>query len=185
MYDHVLVDEAQDLHASQWRLLRAVAPGPEDGLFIVGDAFQRIYGDTVSLRSLGIETRGRSIRLRRNYRTTHEIASWALGVIGDATVSRTSTSSAPTCTAITRSATGRCRCSSPIRIARRRSTASSHRPGWLDDGYTPEAIAVASRDKRELGDLVTALQRAGVTGGAAWPPGPASRTRSTSPRCIA
>jgi ATP-dependent exoDNAse (exonuclease V) beta subunit len=40
----VIVDEAQDLHPSQWRLLRAVAaPGPDD-LFFVGDPHQRIYG---------------------------------------------------------------------------------------------------------------------------------------------
>jgi hypothetical protein len=82
LFDHVLVDEAQDLHASQWRLLRAVVDEGPDDLFIAGDAFQRIYGDTVSLRSLGIETRGRSLRLRRNYRTTHEIVGWALGVLG-------------------------------------------------------------------------------------------------------
>ena len=42
-YDHVVVDEAQDLHPAQWRVLRApVAPGPDD-LFITGDPHQRIY----------------------------------------------------------------------------------------------------------------------------------------------
>lgn len=36
-YAHVVVDEAQDLHPAQWRVLRAaVAPGPDD-LFITGD----------------------------------------------------------------------------------------------------------------------------------------------------
>ena len=36
-YRHILVDEAQDLHPAQWRLLRAaVAPGPDD-LFIAAD----------------------------------------------------------------------------------------------------------------------------------------------------
>ncbi|QEC47295.1 AAA family ATPase [Baekduia soli] len=80
-YDHVLVDEAQDLHPAQWRLLRAaVAPGQND-LFIAGDAHQRIYDHRVSLSALGIETRGRSTRLRVNYRTTHEILRWSLELL--------------------------------------------------------------------------------------------------------
>ncbi|MCP9491612.1 MAG: UvrD-helicase domain-containing protein [Solirubrobacteraceae bacterium MAG38_C4-C5] len=80
-YDHVLVDEAQDLHPAQWRVLRAaVAKGPDD-LFIAGDAHQRIYDHRVSLSALGIETRGRSSRLRVNYRTTHEILRWSLELL--------------------------------------------------------------------------------------------------------
>lgn len=80
-YAHVIFDEAQDLHPSKWRLLRAVvAEGPND-IFIVGDSHQRIYNNRVSLKSVGIEVRGRSRRLKINYRTTHEIMSWALGVL--------------------------------------------------------------------------------------------------------
>ena len=82
-FAHVIVDEAQDLHPAQWRLLRAaVAKGPND-LFIVGDAHQRIYDHRVSLSSLGIETRGRSRRLKINYRTSQQILSWALGILSD------------------------------------------------------------------------------------------------------
>jgi superfamily I DNA/RNA helicase len=62
-------------------LLRAaVAPGQND-LFIAGDAHQRIYDHRVSLSALGIETRGRSTRLRVNYRTTHEILRWSLELL--------------------------------------------------------------------------------------------------------
>ena len=79
------VDEAQDLHPAQWRLLRAaVAPGKND-LFIAGDAHQRIYDNRVSLSGLGIETRGRSTRLRVNYRTTHEILRWSLELLAGQT----------------------------------------------------------------------------------------------------
>ena len=81
-YRHVLVDEAQDLHPAQWRLLRAcVEPGSDD-LFIAGDAHQRIYDHRVSLRQLGIDVRGRSYQLRLNYRTTHEIMRYALQILG-------------------------------------------------------------------------------------------------------
>ena len=81
-YRHILVDEAQDLHPSQWRLLRAaVAPGPDD-LFIAADPHQRIYDNRVSLASMRISVRGRSRRLSLNYRTTQEILTWAVPLLG-------------------------------------------------------------------------------------------------------
>ena len=81
-YRHILVDEAQDLHLAQWRLLRAaVAPGPDD-LFIAADPHQRIYDSRVSLASLQISVRGRSRRLSLSYRTTQEILAWAVPLLG-------------------------------------------------------------------------------------------------------
>ncbi|MFF4716091.1 UvrD-helicase domain-containing protein [Streptomyces eurythermus] len=81
-YRHVVVDEAQDLSASHWRMLRAmVTPGPND-IFLVGDAHQRIYAHQVVLGRLGISTPGRaSRRLTLNYRTTREILGSAHGLI--------------------------------------------------------------------------------------------------------
>ncbi|MFF4084499.1 UvrD-helicase domain-containing protein [Streptomyces sp. NPDC001777] len=85
-YAHVVVDEAQDLHPAQWRVLRAaVAPGPDD-LFITGDPHQRIYDSRVSLGSLGIATAGRSFRLRVNYRSTEEILTWSARLLAPVTV---------------------------------------------------------------------------------------------------
>ena len=81
-YRHVLVDEAQDLHPAQWRLLRAaVAEGPDD-LFIAADPHQRIYSSRASLASLRISVRGRSRKLSLNYRTTQEILAWAMPLLG-------------------------------------------------------------------------------------------------------
>jgi hypothetical protein len=77
---HLVVDEAQDLTASHWRMLRALVPAGPDDLFIAGDAHQRIYGRPVPLSRFGIETRGRSRRLTVNYRTSREILRWSLGV---------------------------------------------------------------------------------------------------------
>ncbi|MDI3402368.1 UvrD-helicase domain-containing protein [Streptomyces cavernicola] len=81
-YQHIVVDEAQDLSASHWRMLRAMVPkGPND-IFLVGDAHQRIYAHHVILGRLGIETRGRaSRRLTLNYRTTQQILTSAHGLI--------------------------------------------------------------------------------------------------------
>lgn len=49
---------------------------------IVGDSHQRIYDRRSSLSKVSIE-RGRSKRLRINYRTTHEILRWLLAVLGE------------------------------------------------------------------------------------------------------
>jgi superfamily I DNA/RNA helicase len=85
-YDHVVVDEGQDLHAGHWRFLRAlVEPGPND-LFICEDAHQRIYGDRLVLSRFGIQTRGRSRRLTLNYRSSRQNLQFALGVMSGAEV---------------------------------------------------------------------------------------------------
>ncbi|TDT40029.1 UvrD-like helicase family protein [Streptomyces sp. BK208] len=82
-YRHIVVDEAQDLAAAHWKMLRAmVAPGPDD-IFLVGDTHQRIYDNRVTLGSLGVHIRGRSAKLTLSYRTTHEILKSALRVLGD------------------------------------------------------------------------------------------------------
>ena len=82
-FRHVIVDEIQDLHPAQWRLLRAATPRGPDDLFLTGDPHQRIYGNHVSLRQVGISVRGRSWRLRINYRTSAEILNWSMGILGD------------------------------------------------------------------------------------------------------
>ena len=87
-YQHVIVDEAQDLHPAQWRLLRAVVPPGPDDLFMASDPHQRIYDNRVSLSSLGIQVRGRSRRLSMNYRTTQEILAWAVPLLGSDSVHR-------------------------------------------------------------------------------------------------
>jgi len=74
-YDAVIIDEVQDLKPSEIKFLATLA-GPaaaEGGLMLVGDTGQRIYPGGFSLRSLGIDVRGRSRVLRINYRTTEQI----------------------------------------------------------------------------------------------------------------
>ncbi|WP_305779785.1 UvrD-helicase domain-containing protein [Nocardia nova] len=82
-YRHIVVDEAQDLSPTHWRMLRAmVAEGPND-IFIAGDTHQRIYGQPISLGQLGINIRGRSAKLSLSYRTTHEILGTAAALLGE------------------------------------------------------------------------------------------------------
>ncbi len=81
-YRHVVVDEAQDLRAAHWKMLRAMAgPTAPNDIFIAGDTHQRIYDHHVTLGPLGINIRGRSTRLTLSYRTTRQILDWALGII--------------------------------------------------------------------------------------------------------
>ena len=82
-YEHVVVDEAQDLSAAHWTLLRSVVDHGENDIFLTGDTHQRIYDNRVSLSSLGINIRGRSSRLTLSYRTTREILGSALGLLGE------------------------------------------------------------------------------------------------------
>lgn len=80
-YRAVVVDEAQDFHDEEWRLIRALVPAGNNDLFIVGDAHQRIYGRRTTLGKCGINIRGRSSKLRINYRTTEQIKNWALAIL--------------------------------------------------------------------------------------------------------
>ena len=77
-YVGVVVDEAQDMGAQAYRLIRHIVPAGANDLFVVGDGHQRIYGrNKVVLGRCGIDVRGRSRKLRLNYRTTEETRCWA------------------------------------------------------------------------------------------------------------
>jgi len=79
-YAAVVVDEAQDLtEAGLKMLLAALRPGGE--LLLVGDGQQSIYPGSFSLRSVGLDVRGRSTILTRSYRSTRQILEAALAVM--------------------------------------------------------------------------------------------------------
>ena len=82
IYEHIIVDEAQDLSDNAYKLLRTMAGTQHtNDLFIVGDAHQRIYKNKAVLSKCGINVRGRSSILKINYRTTEEIRKAALGLL--------------------------------------------------------------------------------------------------------
>jgi len=72
-FDHIVVDEAQDLGPAELALLAAIAPPAEDALFFAGDIGQRIFQHPFSWKALGIEVRGRSSTLKVCYRTSRQI----------------------------------------------------------------------------------------------------------------
>ncbi len=72
-FTHIVVDEAQDLGVAELRWLAALAPANPDALFFAGDIGQRIFQQPLSWKGLGIDVRGRSVTLKVNYRTSHQI----------------------------------------------------------------------------------------------------------------
>lgn len=72
-FDHVVIDEAQDLAPAELRFFAALAPAKADGLFLSGDIGQRIFQHPYSWASLGVDVRGRSHTLKVCYRTSQQI----------------------------------------------------------------------------------------------------------------
>lgn len=72
-FTHVVVDEAQDLSVPELKFLRAIAPEATNSLFFAGDLGQRIFQQPFSWKHLGIDVQGRSVTLKVNYRTSHQI----------------------------------------------------------------------------------------------------------------
>ena len=161
-YRHILIDEAQDLHPSQWRLLRAaVAPAPDD-LFIAADPHQRIYDNRVSLASLVINVRGRSRRLSLNYRTTQEILAWAVPVLGEDPV-----------TGLDGEVDSLLGYRSPmhgeppqLRVAETRGKEfkflAERIHAWAEAGIEPQAIGVTARSASLVGEAREALKADGI-----------------------
>ncbi|GGR26380.1 DNA helicase [Streptomyces roseolus] len=162
-YTHVVVDEAQDLHPAQWRVLRAaVAPGPDD-LFITGDPHQRIYDAHVSLAALGIQVTGRSSRLRINYRSTEEILTWSTGVLADEPVGDLGGEGADSLTGYRSLLHGRRPHVEGHSSEQAEVTALVERVrGWLGQGIRPSEIAVCTRFNLLLDKVGTRLEAAGV-----------------------
>ncbi len=81
-FEHVVVDEAQDISAPQLRFLAALGGQQHNALFFAGDLGQRIFQLPFSWKSLGVDVRGRSRTLHVNYRTSHQIRMQADRLLG-------------------------------------------------------------------------------------------------------
>jgi hypothetical protein len=72
-FDHIIIDEAQDLAPAELRFFAALAPATADAIFLSGDVGQRIFQHPFSWAGLGIDVRGRSHTLKVCYRTSQQI----------------------------------------------------------------------------------------------------------------
>ncbi|MGP3756170.1 UvrD-helicase domain-containing protein [Streptomyces sp. IBSNAI001] len=162
-YDHVVVDEAQDLHPAQWRVLRAAVDTGPDDLFITGDPHQRIYDARVSLASLGITVTGRSNRLRINYRSTEEILVWSTGILEDVAVEDLGGGGGDTLAGYRSLLHGRRPTAGGHGSEQAEVTALVKRvEGWLAQGIRPSEIAVCTRFNVLLDKVQARLVAGGV-----------------------
>ena len=168
LFDHIIVDEAQDLTPSRLALLRAlVGEGPND-LFICEDSHQRIYGHKVTLSQCGIKIVGRSRRLSLNYRTTAQNLHWAMNVLSGGSYSDLEGEPENHTYRSARSGP------EPSLIAAQGIGAELDRAAeiirsWLPDAQrnelralSPESIAILVRDRYRRDTLVTGLAQRGV-----------------------
>lgn len=161
--DHVIVDEAQDLHATHWALLRAlVAEGPND-LFIAEDSHQRIYGSPVVLSRFGVKIVGRSRRLTLNYRTTAQNLHFAVSVLSGAEyrdLEQGEESTSDYRSARNGPAPELISCPD---LAGELDSVATKIKSWLsEDGLEPESIAVLTRSQDERDRFVRGLSERGV-----------------------
>lgn len=162
-HDHVVVDEAQDLHPAQWRVLRgAVAPGSDD-LFLTGDPHQRIYDSRVSLGSLGISVAGRTHRLRINYRSTEEILAWSTGILATVSVDDLGGEGSDTLAGYRSLLHGRRPQVAGYGSEQAEVAALVERvQGWIAQGIAPSEIGVCTRFNVLLDKVYDRLTAAGV-----------------------
>lgn len=158
-FDAVIVDETQDLSASELKMLAALTSS--QNLMLVGDGGQRIYAGKSSLKSLGIDVRGRSHVLRLNYRTTEQIRRFADNLVASEAddldggqESRLNTHSL---------------LSGPEPIMKSFATrplqsdfVAEQIQQLLQQGRSPDEIAVFARQARNLDQIETRLKRADI-----------------------
>jgi superfamily I DNA/RNA helicase len=72
-YRCILVDEAQDFGSVELSILRKLVKADINDLFMCGDAAQSILPKHQSFDAAGIDVKGRSSRIFRNYRNSREI----------------------------------------------------------------------------------------------------------------
>jgi len=81
-FEHIVLDEAQDVTVAQLKFLAALGGARPNALFFAGDLGQRIFQMAFSWKSLGVDVRGRSRTLTVNYRTSHQIRRQADRLLG-------------------------------------------------------------------------------------------------------
>jgi hypothetical protein len=160
-FRHVIADECQDFGPAEFTLLRSLAPLAADDLFLCGDAGQRIFRGKFTWGGLGIDVRGRSTRLKVNYRTTEQIRRFADALIPstidegdgeDGTRATVSVLSGP--------APESRACAS---VAEEVAAVAAWVKALLGDGYAAREIAVFGRTEGVLKErAMKALEAAGV-----------------------
>ena len=161
-YRAVIVDEAQDMSAEAFRLMRAIVAENPNDLFIVGDAHQRIYRHRVSLGQCGINIKGRGKKLKINYRTTDEIRRFAVALLEGREIDDLDGGADQQKGYVSlthgQPPTVKCYASFADEIA----FLKQHIKGLQEDGVVLESVCVVARTKHLLDGYISQLQNAGV-----------------------
>lgn len=160
-FTHIVVDEAQDIGVAELRFLSAIAPPSPDALFFAGDLGQRIFRQPFSWKALGVDVRGRSVTLKVNYRTSHQIRRAAdrllprgvrdLDGITDDRAGTISVFEGPEPEVHVRADEDQ-----------EKALASQLLAGAIEDGYAPNEIGVFVRSEAQLARARAAVRAAGL-----------------------
>lgn len=86
-FDHIVIDEAQDMTAMQLRVAQRLnkggTPSPNRSVFLVGDTSQTLYSRGFAWKDAGLQLQGRSFALRKNFRNTRQIAESAAALLSN------------------------------------------------------------------------------------------------------
>ena len=82
-FSHIVVDEAQDLTKAQLLVIKRLVSTDTNSITIIADTAQRIYKSGFVWSEIGFEFKGRTCVLKKNYRSTIEIARAALSLLNN------------------------------------------------------------------------------------------------------
>ena len=160
-FEHVVVDEAQDVGVAQLRFLAALAPKENNALFFAGDLGQRIFQQPFSWSALGVDLRGRSRTLKVNYRTSHQIRSQADRLLDPEVVDVDGNSQERRGTVSVFNGP-----QPNIRLFDTAAEESQHLGNWLTEqlsmGLSPEEIAIFVRSEDEFERATQAVDAASM-----------------------
>jgi hypothetical protein len=159
-FDHVVVDEVQDFGLPELRLLRALVTPGRDDLFLVGDPGQAIFRGRSALAQAGIDIRGRSPRLKVNYRTTAQIQRHAERILSSTDVELGETGARDGTVSILAGPRPDQRACSDVH--EESGTVLTWVQGILADGFSPRDVALFARTDAALGPARDALAAAGL-----------------------
>lgn len=81
-YDHLVIDEAQDLNKAQMLVLSNLVPDSKKSITVIADAAQRIYKSGFNWKEVGLSVAGgRTHELSKNYRNNVHIAQAAKSLL--------------------------------------------------------------------------------------------------------
>ncbi|WP_284981232.1 3'-5' exonuclease [Arthrobacter sp. efr-133-TYG-118] len=160
--DHVLIDEAQDLHAGHWLFLRELVQQGPDDLFIAEDSHQRIYGQKVPLSRFGIGIVGRSRRLTLNYRTTQQNLAYAVALLKGVPVTDIE-GSEESINGYTSSRIGPPpQEQGAASYVEELDNLSNTLRDWQDEGVPLETVGILVRANFQIGKVITGLNERGL-----------------------